>query len=91
LDAMQNASNIAFHLSTSDYTGKAERPDLTALPSMLRADDRVVIWRVDRLGRSLKDLIYLVERLDAAGVGLRSLQESIDTASIGGRLVFHLR
>jgi DNA invertase Pin-like site-specific DNA recombinase len=69
---------------------KAERTGLTALLASLRRGDTVVIWRLDRLGRSLKDLIYLVERLDAAGVGLRSLQESIDTASIGGRLVFHL-
>jgi DNA invertase Pin-like site-specific DNA recombinase len=50
----------------------------------------VVIWRLDRLGRSLKDLISLVEKLDTIGVGLRSVQENIDTASIGGRLVFHL-
>ncbi|MFK0380246.1 recombinase family protein [Pandoraea sp. NPDC090278] len=69
---------------------KAERTGLTALLATLRRGDTVVIWRLDRLGRSLKDLIYLVERLDAAGAGLRSLQESIDTASIGGRLVFHL-
>lgn len=69
---------------------KAERTGLTALLAALRSGDTVVIWRLDRLGRSLKDLIYLVERLDAAGVGLRSLQKSIDTASIGGRLVFHL-
>ncbi|TCK31984.1 DNA invertase Pin-like site-specific DNA recombinase [Paraburkholderia sp. BL8N3] len=65
---------------------KAERTRSTAL----RSGDTVVIWRLDRLGRSLKDLIYLVERLDAAGVGLHSLQENIDTATIGGRLVFHL-
>ncbi|CBJ40559.1 phage site-specific DNA-invertase (plasmid) [Ralstonia solanacearum CMR15] len=69
---------------------KSERTGLTALLATLRQGDIVVIWRLDRLGRSLKDLIYLVERLDAVGVGLRSLQESIDTASIGGRLVFHL-
>jgi hypothetical protein len=69
---------------------KAERTGLTALLATLRRGDTVVIWRLDRLGRSLKDLIYLIERLDAVGVGLRSLQESIDTASIGGRLVFHL-
>lgn len=69
---------------------KAERTGLTALLAILRQGDTVVIWRLDRLGRSLKGLIYLVERLDTAGVGLRSLQESIDTASIGGRLVFHL-
>ncbi|CAH0439967.1 recombinase family protein [Ralstonia pseudosolanacearum] len=64
---------------------KSERTGLTALLATLRQGDTVVIWRLDRLGRSLKDLIYLVEHLDAAGVGLRSLQESIDTASIGGR------
>lgn len=69
---------------------KAERPGLTALLSSLRAGDTVVIWRLDRLGRSLKDMIHLAEQLDAAGVGLHSVQENIDTASVGGRLVFHL-
>lgn len=69
---------------------KAERTGLTALLAALRPGDTVVIWRLDRLGRSLKDLIYLVERLDAVGVGLHSLQENIDTTSTGGRLVFPL-
>lgn len=70
--------------------GKTERIGLAALLSALRTGDTVVIWRLDRLGRSLKDLIQLVEKLDAMSVGLRSVQESIDTASTGGRLVFHL-
>lgn len=69
---------------------KAERTGLTGLMTVLRAGDTVVIWRLDRLGRSLKNLIELVERLEAAQVGLRSLQENIDTTSSGGRLVFHL-
>lgn len=69
---------------------KADRIGLAALMTVLRAGDTVVIWRLDRLGRSLKNLIELVERLDAAKVGLRSLQENIDTTSSGGRLVFHL-
>ena len=69
---------------------KSERTGLLALLAALRTGDKVVICRRDRLGRSVKDLIYLAERLDAAGVGLRSLQESIDTAPIGSRLVFHL-
>lgn len=69
---------------------KAERTGLAALLTSVRAGDTVIIWRLDRLGRSLKDLIRLVEQLDAARVGLRSVQENIDTASIGGRLVFHL-
>jgi DNA invertase Pin-like site-specific DNA recombinase len=49
-----------------------------------------VVWRLDRLGRSLKHLIHLVEKLDHQGIGLRSLQENIDTTTSGGRLVFHL-
>jgi DNA invertase Pin-like site-specific DNA recombinase len=69
---------------------RADRTGLITLMSMLRAGDTVVIWRLDRLGRSLKNLIELVERLEAAKVGLRSLQESIDTTSSGGKLVFHL-
>jgi len=69
---------------------KADRIGLAALMTVLRAGDTVVIWRLDRLGRSLKNLITLVERLEAAKVGLRSLQENIDTTSSGGRLVFHL-
>ena len=61
-----------------------------ALLANLRRGDPVVVWRLDRLGRSIKDLIYLVEQLEDAGVGLKSLQENIDTTSTGGRLVFHL-
>lgn len=68
----------------------AEREGLARLINSLRPGDTVVIWRLDRLGRSLKNLLQLVERLDGLRVGLRSLQESIDTTSSGGRLVFHL-
>lgn len=79
------------HFREHGERSEAERTGLTALlATTLRAGNTVVIWRLDRLGRLLKDLNYMVERLDAAGVGLRSLQEHIDTASIGGRLVFHL-
>ncbi|WP_395831872.1 recombinase family protein [Elstera sp.] len=69
---------------------KAERPALTAVLDIMRAGDTLVVWRLDRLGRSLKDLIRLVETLEARKIGLRSLQEAIDTSSSGGRLVFHL-
>jgi len=55
-----------------------------------RSGDTLVIWRLDRLGRSLKGLINLVEKLERQGVGLKSLQENIDTTTSGGRLVFHL-
>ena len=88
-DALRNAGCERVFEDTASGA-KAERVGLAALLAASRAGDTVVIWRLDRLGRSLKDLIALVEQLDAAGVGLRSVQENIDTASIGGRLVFHL-
>lgn len=50
----------------------------------------MVVWRLDRLGRSLAHLIEIVQRLEVAGVGLRSLTEGIDTTTPNGRLVFHL-
>jgi DNA invertase Pin-like site-specific DNA recombinase len=56
----------------------------------LRTGDTVVVWRLDRLGRSLPHLIAIVQKLEAAGVGLRSLTEGIDTAAANGRVVFHL-
>ncbi|MGP2423772.1 recombinase family protein [Yersinia sp. 2538 StPb PI] len=68
----------------------SEREGLTRLIDTLRPGDTVVIWRLDRLGRSLKNLLQLIERLEKIQVGLRSLQENIDTTSSGGRLVFHL-
>ena len=63
---------------------------LARLFDQLRAGDTVVVWRLDRLGRSLADLIASVAQLEERGVGFGSLQESIDTTSSGGRLVFHL-
>ena len=56
----------------------------------IRAGDTLVVWRLDRLGRSLKDLIEFVTKLDAEGVAFQSLQEAIDTNSPGGKLVFHI-
>ena len=52
--------------------------------------DVLVVWRLDRLGRSLKHLIELVTELEQAGIGFQSLQEHIDTTSPGGKLVFHI-
>jgi DNA invertase Pin-like site-specific DNA recombinase len=69
---------------------KAARPGLTQLLDVVRTADLVVVWRLDRLGRSLHDLILMARRLEEAGVGLMSLQEKIDTSSSGGRLIFHM-
>lgn len=68
----------------------ADRPGLAAAIEHLRSGDVLVVWRLDRLGRSLKNLIEVVALLDARGIGLRSLQENIDTTTSGGKLVFHI-
>lgn len=56
----------------------------------MRAGDTLVVWRLDRLGRSLRDLIDIVEELDKQGIALRSLKESIDTSTAAGRMITHL-
>jgi DNA invertase Pin-like site-specific DNA recombinase len=56
----------------------------------MRDGDVLVVWRLDRLGRSLPQLIEVVAGLDASGIGLRSLAEAIDTTTPGGRLIFHV-
>ena len=56
----------------------------------LRKGDSLVVWRLDRLGRSLKHLLEIVSELEQRGIGFRSLQESIDTTTSGGRLIFHI-
>jgi len=66
------------------------RPELERVLERLRPGDTLVVWRLDRLGRSLRHLIDTVTALDERGVGFRSLRESIDTTTAGGRLVFHL-
>ncbi len=66
------------------------RPQLDEVLEQLRPGDTLVVWRLDRLGRSLRHLIEVVTGLDDRGVGFRSLRESIDTTTAGGRLVFHL-
>jgi DNA invertase Pin-like site-specific DNA recombinase len=69
---------------------KAARPGLNLALEVARAGDVLTVWWLDRLGRSLHDLILLGRKLDEMGTGLRSVQEKIDTSSIGGKLVFHL-
>jgi DNA invertase Pin-like site-specific DNA recombinase len=63
---------------------------LKAALTYVRAGDTLVVWKLDRLARSMRQLIETVEDLQSRGIELRSLTESIDTATAGGRLVFHL-
>ena len=70
--------------------GKADRPGLTAALAFVREGDGLVVWKLDRLGRSLPHLIETVSGLATRGVGFRSLTEAIDTTTPGGRLIFHI-
>lgn len=67
-----------------------QRPELAKVLDQLRPGDTLVVWRLDRLGRSIRHLIDQLQALEERGVGFRSLQETIDTTSSGGRLVFHV-
>ncbi|WP_215757218.1 recombinase family protein, partial [Gluconobacter sp. P5H9_a] len=66
------------------------RPELEQCRKALRAGDTLVVWRLDRLGRSLRDLVQIVTELEQRGIGFESLTEKIETGSTAGKLVFHL-
>lgn len=70
--------------------GRDDRPELAALLDYARAGDVLAVWRLDRLGRSLPHLLSVVADLETRGIELRSLTETIYTATAGGRLVFHV-
>ncbi len=67
-----------------------ERPQLQKMIEQVREGDVVFIWKLDRLGRSLKDLIHLVNEIKEKGAGLKSLNDPIDTTTPQGKLTFHL-
>lgn len=69
---------------------KIDREELNKLKTHLRAGDTVIVWKLDRLGRSLKDLVNIVNEFEENGVGFISLTEKIDTTTPTGKLVFHI-
>ncbi len=69
---------------------KSNRPGLNILLEFARKNDQIVVWRLDRLGRSMKDLISLVSTLEEKDIQLASLNESIDTSTSSGKLFFHI-
>jgi DNA invertase Pin-like site-specific DNA recombinase len=88
---MVSAGVSAKNIFTDKITGtKAERPGLEAALSHLREGDTLVVWRLDRLGRSLKHLIETVTALQGRGMAFKSLTENIDTSTATGQLVFHI-
>ncbi|MEN0118290.1 MAG: recombinase family protein [Agrobacterium cavarae] len=85
------ASGCTDVLTDEGYSGADfTRPGLTRLLRRLRRGDTVVVWRLDRLGRSLFELLKLVRDLNERGVEFRSLSESLDTSTRGGRLLLHV-
>ena len=88
-DALEKAGCEKIFTDTVSGT-VPQRPALTKAKEILRKGDTLVVWRLDRLGRSLKDLIEWLNYLDTEGVALKSLQESIDTSTPSGKLVFHI-
>ncbi len=89
LDALKDAGCEKLFVEKASGAQR-DRPQLTAACEQLRAGDILVVWKLDRLARSLKQLIETVERLDQLHVGLRSITENIDTSTSGGKLVFHI-
>ena len=89
LDALRQAG--CDKVFTDQISGRtSERPGLEQAHAYARAGDTLVVWRLDRFGRSLKDLVTKIEDLREREVGFRSLQEAIDTTNPTGTLVFHI-
>ena len=89
LDALTNAGCGKVFTETASGA-KADRPILEEVLAYARPGDILVVWRLDRLGRSLPHLIETVAGLRERGIGFRSLTEQIDTTTPGGKLIFHV-
>ena len=94
LDLQRNALQAAGCIRVFEDHGVSgattKRCGLTAVLRGLKKGDVLVVWRLDRLGRSVRHLVELVARLQRRHVGFHSLTENIDTESAGGRMVFHV-
>jgi len=89
LDALQQAAVDRVFVDHASGSVQ-DRPGLTSALECARSGDSLVVWRLDRLGRSLRHLIDVVHDLEQRGVALVSLTEQIDTSTPGGRLIFHV-
>ena len=88
-DALENIG--CSKIFTDTISGSTtERHGLDAALSYVREGDTLVVWRLDRLGRSLKHLIETITELNKKKIGFKSIQENIDTTTSGGKLVFHI-
>lgn len=89
IDALQQAG--CYKVFVDQASGSLdERPELSKLLEQIRPGDTLVVWRLDRLGRSIRHLIDSLTELSGQEIGFRSLTENIDTTTSGGRLIFHI-
>lgn len=89
VDALQGTGCVRVFIDKASGSLSA-RPELDRVMEQLRPGDTLVVWKLDRLGRSLRHLVNTVTRLAEQQVGFRSLQEKIDTTTASGKLVFHV-
>lgn len=90
-DALISAGVDTRHLFEDHISGtKSNRPGLNDALNFLKEGDVLVVWKLDRLGRSLTHLLDIVNDLKARGVGFKSLTESMDTTTVSGELLFHI-
>ncbi len=90
LHALSGAACGTIHEDHGVSGAAADRPGLSAALAQAGQGDVLVVWKLDRLGRSLPHLVQVINDLRKAGVGFRSLQEQIDTTSAGGRFYLHI-
>lgn len=90
VDLLNEAGCDLVFADEGESGAKASRPALDELLSTLKPEDTLVVWRLDRLGRSLRHLVDLNERLAERGVAFESLMEKLDTSTAMGRFVFHI-
>jgi DNA invertase Pin-like site-specific DNA recombinase len=88
-DTLQQAGCTKIFTDTASGA-QTERKGLAEALSYVRAGDTLVVWKLDRLGRSLKDLITRITELETRKIGFKSLTEQIDTTTSGGKLIFHI-
>jgi DNA invertase Pin-like site-specific DNA recombinase len=89
LDAL-NAAGCEKVFTEKASGAQRDRPQLKSALDYIRKGDTLVVWKLDRLARSLKQLIETIEDLEQRKIGFKSLTESIDTTTAGGKLIFHI-
>jgi DNA invertase Pin-like site-specific DNA recombinase len=90
LDALEEAGCEMVYKDEGISGASTNRKGLEEALRSLKSGDVLIVWKLDRLGRSLQHLISVIEKLRANGIGFRSLSESIDTTTAGGKLIFHI-